>query len=511
MTAAVTILVEVDVTSPAGAVTTLRFADRAFRPLPPSDALRANLSWSGRLIKAPSVRRALLEDFSTLTAGWGVGGMQLANGDGALDQYEGHAWGEIRVTRHVEGQTFAQALRIFTGRAAQPSFASRQPRVSVDFYDYRTDLDQAAQANVYAGTGGYEGAADELKNRQKPLAYGDLTTAHIPAPRVTAAVNAYQLHDGPIGAVPSVYDRGAGAGLINDGAAASSAAFDAATPGISHQLTDLSRGLVKFNASPVGQVTLGGMGAAGVGSTLGPILKALLGRAGVPAARIGASFDSLAAAAPIGVWAQDATSARDLCQWAARSLPAAMVPDRAGVWQVQPIAPPAEAAAFTIRAYDALAVEPDASVLLPVGEVRVGWGRIWNTFRASDLAPSLLASEAATRLEAEYRYALVEDATAKARGAASWRTLQVDTALRLEADAVALAGRLMTLFGLRADGRPRRQWRVQLPLTAEALALPLGATVRLIYPPRGIDQLYLLIAEQPMEPRRDLVTWTLWG
>lgn len=510
MTGDVTILVEVDVTSPAGVAKTLRFSDRAFRPLPPTDAQRANVVWSDRLVKAPSVRRSLLEDFSTLTAGWGVGGMQLANGDGDLDQYEGHAWGEIRVWRHIEGQTFAQALRIFTGRAAQPSFASRQARVSVSFYDYRVDLDRAAQATTYAGTGGYEGV-DDLKGRQKPLAFGDLTDAHIPAPRVTVAVNAYQLHDGPIAAVPAVFDRGASAGLNSDGAAASQAAFDAATPASAHQIADLSRGLVKFNANPVGQVTLGGQGEAGVGQTLGPILKAVLARAGVPAGRIGASFNALVAAASIGVWAQDATTARDLCGWAARSLPAAMVPDRSGVWQVQPIAPPAATASFTIGPYDALAVEPDDSVLLPVAEVRVGWGRIWTTFRSADLAPSVLASASAARLAEEYRYAVIEDAAAKARGPGSWRTLQVDTALRQEADALALAGRLKTLLGLRPDGRPRRQWRVQIPLSAETLAVDLGATVRLVYPPRGLNQLFLLIAEQPMDPRRDLVTWTLWG
>lgn len=511
MTGEVTILVEVDVTSPAGAGKTLRFSDRAFRPLPPTDAQRPNVTWSDRLVKAPSMRRALLDDFSTLTAGWGVGAMQLANADGDLDQYEGHAWGEIRVWRHVSGQTFAQALRIFTGRAAQPSFASRQPRVSVSFYDYRVDLDTAAQATTYAGTGGYEGVADDLKGRQKPLAFGDLTDAHIPAPRVNVGVNAYQLHDGPIVGIPTVFDRGAGAGLASDGAAASPAAFDAATPAVAHQVADLSRGLVKFNASTVGQVTLGGLGAAGVGSTLGKIVKAILARVGVPAGRIGATFDTLAAAAPIGVWAQDATSARDLCGWAARSLPAAMVPDRSGVWQVQAITPPATAASFTIGPYDAHAVEPDDSVMLPVGEVRVGWGRIWTTFRSADLAPSVLATASAARLAEEYRYAVTEDAAAKARGPGSWRTLQVDTALRQEADALALAGRLKTLFGLRSDGRPRRQWRVQLPLSADTLVVDLGATVRLVYPPRTLDQLFLLIAEQPLEPRRDLVTWILWG
>jgi hypothetical protein len=510
MSAGVVILVEVDVTSPIGAATTLRFADRAVRPLPPTDAQRPNVVWDARLVKAPSIRRALLEDFSTLLAGWGVGAMQLANGDGALDVYEGYAWGEIRVWRYVEGTAFSTALRLFTGRAAQPSFASRQPRAAVSFYDHRVELDPAAQSVLYAGTGGYEGDITDLKGKPKPLAYGDLTDAHVPAPRVKTSVNAYQFHHGALAVIPTVYDGGANAGLVSDGAV-SSAAFDAAAPAAAHQVADLSRGLIRFNANPVRQVTLGGMGEAGVASTVGPVLKALLTRRGVPAGRIGASFDALAAAATIGVWSQDTASARDLAQWVARSAPAAVLPDRAGVWQAIALAPPAAVPAFPIDGFDSLAVEPDESALEPVGEVRVGWGRVWTTFRASDLSPGLLGTAAEGRLASEYRYAVVEDAAAKARGSGSWRTLQIDTALRTEAAALALAANLKTLFGLRADGRPRRQWKVQLALTPAVLDVALGATVRLIHPPRGIDQLYLLIAEQPLEPRRDLVTWTVWG
>jgi hypothetical protein len=510
VSADVVILVEVDVVSPLGAASTLRFSDRAMRPFPPSDTQRANLPWSDRLVKAPSIRRAILEDFSTLTAGWGVGAKQLANGDGALDQYEGHAWGEIRVIRHVAGETFAQGLRIFTGRAAQPSYASRSPRASASFYDYRVDLDPAQQPTKYLGAGTYEGSADDLKGQAKPLAYGDLTDAHLPAPRVNTAVNAYQLHDGALAVIPTVYDGGANAGLISDGAV-SSAAFDAATPAAAHQVADLSRGLVKFNAAPVRQVTLGGQGEAGVAAQVGPILKRLLGRVGVPAGRVGASFDALAAAAPIGVWTQDGANARDVVQWVARSAAAAMVPDRSGKWEVMALAPPAGVATFTLGAYDTVSVEPDETAEQPVGEVRVGWGRVWTTFKASDLAPALKGTATEGRLASEYRYAVTEDAAAKALGSGAWRTLQIDTALRQEADALALGATLKTMFGLRPDGRPRRQWSVQLALTSAALAVGLGSTVRLVHPPRGIDQLYVLIAEQPLEPRRDLITWTLWG
>ena len=510
----IVILVEVDITAPAGGTTTLRFADRAIRPLPPTDPLRPNSVWDGRLATAPAVRRALVEDMTTLTAGWGVGQLQLLNGDGAMDAYRGHSWGQVRVYRWIEGTPFSAATSLFAGQAATPVYdrsAKKSAPVSAGFYDPRVEMDQPLQVNLYAGTGAYEGSA-ELKGRPKPLAYGDLSDAHIPAPRVDIAKGAYQLHDGAINGLVGVFDRGDAAGLVNDGDKVG-AVFEAFNPAAAHYATDKGRGLFKANTTPVGTVTFGLTGDAtpAYANTAGPIIARLLGRLGVPGARIGASVAALASAAPIGVFDQSGGQGRDLIGWAARSVPAAVLPGRNGVWGAAVIAPPKGVADYTIDPFDIVDLVEDASVALPAGVIRVGWGRIYTTFRGEDVAPAIKGTAAAMRLETEYRYAQVDDAAAKARGAGSWRTMQLETALRTEADALALGGLLKTLFGLRADGTPRTQWTATVPLTDASLAVQLGATVRLVYPPRGIDDRFVLIAEEPMKRGRDFTTWTLWG
>lgn len=508
------ILVECDLVSPAGAAITLRFSDRAIRPMSPTDADRPNAVWEDRIAEAPAIRRALVEDLAGLTPGWGVAQLQLFNGDGALTPYAGHAWKAVRVYRWTEGAAFSTALRLFSGQAAVPSFsrsARSSMRVSVGLYDPMVELDQPLQAHLYAGSGGLEGPA-ELRDQVKPLAFGDLSAAHVPGRRVDAASNLYQLHDGAIGAAVQIFDRGDSAGLISDGDK-SGATFDAYAPAAAHYVTDKGRGLVKFNSNPVGTVAFGLTGDATGGSvtTAGPILARLLQRLGVSAGRIGASVAALADAGVIGLYDQSGGDGRSLIAWVARSALAAVLPDRQGVWGASALAPPKAVADFSLGYMDVLDIADDGSAPLPVGSVRVAWGRVWSTYSADSLAPALRGTASADRLGAEYRYVQVDNATAKGRGVGAWRVLEIDSALRTEADALALANRAMALFGPRADGTAPTLRTIQIEATDAALAVPLGATIALTYPPRGIAGRFILVAEEPLKPRRDLLTWSLWG
>lgn len=514
------ILVEVDVTSPLGALSTLRFADRAIRPMHPDDPDRANVAWDDRLVEPPTLRRALFEDFAQLTPGLGVGMMILDNGDGGLDGYQGHTWGAIRVWRWTEGSDFAEAEDVGAGLCALPGFdhASDQPsRVQVGFVDYRGELDVAAQAVTYAGTNGvggvlYEGAADGLKGKPKPLAYGRLTDAHIPAPQVNGAIRAHQLNDGAVNGSIAIFDRGDAAGFANQGDKIGGL-FDAFNPAAAAYCTDKGRGLLKINGDPAGTLSFGCQGDSTPTyvETAGPIMARILARAGVPAGRISASVAALASTAPVGIFSAEPVNASELIKPLARAALTALIPDRLGVWEALPITPPAAIADFTLDYDQVRNLQADRSAPAPAGAIRVGWGQIHTTFAGSDLAPALRNTSAAERLGSAWRWAVLEDAAVKARAPGAWRTIQIETALRVEADALALAANLKALFGLRPDGAPRRQWRVEIEWTAQALALPLGSTVRLIYPPRDLDGNFLLLGEEPMRPTRDAVIWTLWG
>ncbi len=514
------ILVEVDTISPAGVAKTLRFCDRAMRPFPPTDPNRANLVWDDRLAEPPVFERSLFDDVTTLTPGRAGGGMVLKNADGGLDAYQANAWNEITVRRWTVGTAFAASQVVLHGLCAVPAYDHRTASaaaVRVDLYDDAVELDQPIQGQLYAGTNDgvavfYEGAADGLKGRPKPIAYGDLTDAHLPAPQVNGPNMVFQPGEGPLQGSVAIFDGGAPAGYAADGDQVN-ATFDATTPAAAHYATNLARGLVKINGDPVLNLTFGVKGSSSPTyvETCGPVAARLLAKGGVPSARIGASVAALAGAAPIGVFAADQVNTRDLVGWVARSALAAILPDRQGVYQALPFAAPTADPVVTLQADQVLDLDPDATADAPVGEFRVGWGRIWTTFTAGELKASVRDTAEAERLAAEYRWATEVDATVKTRFPRAWRTLSIETALRHEADALALASKLKALFGLRSNGKPRRLLKVVVSPAADGMAAELGDTVRLVYAPRSIDDNFILVAEQPMRPRRDQATWTLWG
>ena len=526
------ILVECDVVSPAGAATTLRFSDRAIYPMAPDDATAPNRLWDERLIEPPTLRRTLFDDLQGLEPGFGVGEMVLANADRALDPYQGHAWGEVRVWRWTYGQAFATAGRLISGTAAgTPDYdlhGARPGRVRLTLFDYRIEIEKPIQTEAFSGANDgvtvfYEGGP-ELAGKMKPLAWGDLTDAQIPAPLVNPHQQVFMLHAGEAERIPGAAhepavlanDRGGDAGLgwQSDVSHLPDAFFDgwnlSPTPSYG---TQLRRGLLKMFGSLVGSVTFGLKGdkAGGYAQTPGPVIAKMLARAGVPPERIGASIAAADSAAVVGAWTQDSTRARELVAWVARSAPMAVLPDRTGVWQAVMLEPPAATADLVIVGDDLLALEPDEAGWSGVGEVSIGWGRIWTTYRREQLQVELQDTGEETRLRDDYRYAVASDPAFQARFPSTWRRLNLDTALRRQADAEALATHLQGLFGLRPDGRPRRRWRATVELTDAVLEIDLGQTVEIDAPASGVHDRFLLIGEEPLRPRRDQTILTLWG
>lgn len=513
------ILVEVDVVSPAGEAKTLRLSDQPIRPFPPTDGTAANVPFDERIVEVPSLKRSLFDDLATLSPGLGFGEMVLINADRALDEYRSYAWGALRVERWTEGTPRASAVPVLAGVCGQPGFpvTTKEPgRVRVPLWDDRSALEKPLQESVFAGSNGtagvlYEGLADGIKGRRKPLAWGDLTDAHVPAPQVNAGVLAYQVSAGAVAGPISIFDRGAPAGFISDGDFAG-AAFDARMPAAAHSATDLSRGLVKMNGQTVGQVAFGlkGASAGGYVETVGPVLARILAQAGVPAERVSNTVQSLSNACVIGAWFEN-EDARTAMAWVARSAPAALLPNRLGVWEAYAFGPPAAVADHRIEADEVLDIEEDGTAPAPAGEIRVGWGRIWTGYRTGELAPTLTGTEAVERLTTEYRWAVIEDAEVKARHPRTWRKIEITTALRRQADAQALAQTFKGLFGLSASGEPRRMQRVTLELTPARLAARLGQTVEMDAGELGSTGRFVLLGEEPQRPRRDQVVWTLWG
>jgi hypothetical protein len=513
------LLVEIQVTSPVGEVSMLRFSDRAIRPMPPTDGLRPNAGFDCRVIESPAFRRLLFDDLETLKPAVGVGALVLTNADRKLNTFEGHAWGEITVSLWTEGTPSSAALLVMKGLCAQPSYprqAGQARRVRVLLADYSREGSKTLQTALYAGSNDgeailYEGTAEGLKDTPKPLAFGDLTGAHIPAPLVNAAEQAHQLHDGAVEGSIALFDRGDAFGLVDDGDLVG-AAFDGATPAAAHSVTDKGRGLVKFTAAPIGQFTAGlrGDAAGGYVQTAGPIMARLLARAGVTSGRIGPSVSALASAAVVGFYSGSPTTLAEALGFLAPGASAAILPGRDGVWQAVKFGPPAATPDLELGEYDIIDASSEDTASAPIGEVRIGYGRIWQTFTGSELAADLVGTDAQARLAAEYRWAVAADAGVKARFPDVWRTLSLQTALRMETDALELASSLKALFALKDDGRPRRAWRVVVPVET-ALSRQLGETVAITYPPADLVGSFLLIGEEPLRPRRSQAIWTVWG
>lgn len=511
-------LVELAVVSPAGVASTLYLSYPAVRPFPPGDPDRPNQVYEPRLIEPANVEISLYGDMSAGVGDIGGGALVIANGDGRYSYLRGYAVRSVDIRAGTDGQAWAQFSPVFAGSGGVPEVdvSTRNPsRVTIAVSDARAVLEAAIDTGTYAGTNagaaGYEGTADDLKGRPKPLALGDLSTANVPAVPVNVAGRVFQLNAGAIQSVGTLYDRGGAAGLTLLGDYAG-AAFDAAAPSSTQYATDRARGLLKLGGTLGGELTVDFLGsnAGGYADTAPPLIRRLLERRGVPAGKIGGSFAAVTAPAKVGLWTgAEAPPARELVDTLCRSMLGWCVPDALGVWQLGRLEAPIGTPALTLGADELLELEADRfGVGVPAAEVRVLWGRNYRRMSKNEVAGAVATSQPARLafLESEYRTAKWTSADNLARYGLAAPTLEIETALRLEVDAVALAAAWGALFGV-----PRQAYRVTVALTAEVRALGLGGLVSLSYPPLGISGLFRLVGWRPTAPKIHLATLRLWG
>lgn len=526
-------LVELDLLDPEDVPITLFFSDVPVRPWPSDDPDRPDQAYDPRIVEVPAIALDVHADATRLTGSLGTARLALGNADGALNQYRGHVFRAVRVwwgeVKHRGARGFAADFRqMLDGRAEAPLWAvsSSQPsRLVVPIYDRRLDLEPDIQDNDFAGTNvgatGYEGGPDDLKGQPKPLALGDLQTAYIPVVWVNPAAQVAQAHDGEMQAYTALFDRGDDANLTEDGDL-SGAAFDAATPSVGHQVTDLDRGLIKVNQSFGGVVTVGVQGAVDLAPGAGyldtaPDLVAALIKRQDPAATIGASFASIDAPAKVGIYLADRTATRQAIDMLARSLPGWVLPSPTGIWNIGRLRLPAGEPLRTIRPVDIVSIAPgDAEVSRPAWKVTVKGARKYLTHNRSNLAGGLWDTETEEQLRQEWSRASAFDTDLRDRWWPNVREVEIETALRNPVDLQDVADLLFSLMSVRADGTPFQEWVVVVELDEEWLDLladpGLGeADVGLDYPPEAIDRTMLIMGARPSRPRGNLLTLRLWG
>lgn len=349
-------------------------------------------------------------------------------------------------------------------------------------------LDVPASPNVYAGTGGVEGAED-LQGKRKPRIFGHAD--NVSAPLVIASSLAYQLNDGPIEAVSAAYVRGVALTPTTDHASVT--AMNAASLSAGQFATCLSAGWARIavaSGAETGQVTWDVQGEATDGAfaeTTGAIVRRLLTTAAGlddPGDLVEVSFDRLDTdqPAPVGyvIPVGDDQTVRDAVGRLMAAIGGWCGANRRGRFEVRRFDAPS---GVPTGGYDKRVIADVQRVALPSDvspppwRVKIGWGRN-HTVQTTDLAGAVPVARRAY-LAAAIRYASDQDNNIRLTfppGA----EMVVDGYFRDEADALAEASRRLALFG-----EPRELYAVSL---AERLYIhEPGEVVRVSFDRYGLD------------------------
>jgi len=506
-------LAELELTAPDGTTTSLLVSDVPIRPFTPNDADRPNAKALPVLLEVRGASREAFVDLTRGAGGLGRAELVLANGEHDLTPYRDHTVGAVTLRRGPRGGAWADFTLVIAGSGEDMRFGlsgSRPRRVRISLFDERAVLERSIQPTTFDGTNegadGYEGTPETLEGQPKPRALGDLTAGQIPAVWANAVRQVIQVNDGAYRDVADIRDRGQSAGLTFAGDSTGST-FDSLSLNTGEYATDTARGYVLLNANLQGPVTLtikGDASGTGYEDAAPALLRRVLGWMGVPASRIGDSFDRTDLPQwPCGVWIDEDTRARRIGDLLCRSIDAWCLPDRQGVWQIGLLRPPAGSPVTTWREdEDVLSLEDaDGELLTPAWKVTVRYARNHAPLSRREVAPALRDSDAAAAEARQTEWSRVTWKDQAVKDAhRDPRELTIDTVLIQRADAEALRDVLATFHG-----QPRHRRRVRVPIDG-ALDRELGEEARLIYPSEQIDEGLVVTRLSPASPRRDLVT-----
>ena len=206
-------LVEIDGYNPAtAAVETLRYATRAYTSRPTDTP--ANARYLPRLATALNLEQSMYSQGTTGGASEvGVGAVELANTDGALDGLLdfGFAGRAVRVYSIAGAKSsLASRVLVFRGTVEQPEFSLE--RVTFRVRDRLAELDKPVCTARLRGDNdptltpiGIEGD-DDSDGQLRPVTLG--WCYNMTAVCVCPQKLVYQVHDGPVKNIPFVYDSG---------------------------------------------------------------------------------------------------------------------------------------------------------------------------------------------------------------------------------------------------------------------------------------------------------------
>jgi hypothetical protein len=478
------VLLEIELRSPDGQVETLRVTERSSYQSLPTDTppkvwyqprgsrianFEASLFGGGRTAGATRIGRAEVV---------------LANADGVLDRYEAWTWQKARVLQGPTGRfvSLAAYQRVYAGQVERVEYVGREVVIRMAEPQARFDVPvpRPVYAGTNAGTGGIEGGA-ELEGAPKPLIMGG--ARGIEPVWVNTSLLIGQVSAEAVGSI-LMRERGAPISFAGDVGAAIEQPDLSIAEGT--YVTDVARGLFRPGYTPQPPVTCD-VSPAGPADA-GALLRALGLRMGLAPAEIdeqALSALSAAAPAPLGLVVGQEATGINVADEIAASIGAWWMIGFDGLLRAALFALPTAPYALRLSAaerdvrIDRIAGGDDWGDA-PVWRVEVRYDRHYSSLRAEDLASGLDDAVKTPQLR-EWPAPAIASAPSVLTQYPGAGVLAIDTGLRNQADAQALADRLLALHGAF-----RRRLAVTAPARLAA-GLPLGASGWLQRPGIGLE------------------------
>lgn len=508
-------LVEIDAWN-GSSVVTLRYATHGYitarSDTPPDTAYAARVGSPIRLS-----RHAIAEDRTRGASAFSIGSIDLVNADGALDALIGYAYAgrAIRVLLVEQEAPLSAAVLLFKGVMEQPQFdwsADGDGTLRFVVRDKSIAVDKPVQGTRYAGNnslpGGLEGLA-ELRDQYKPRLFG--FCAQIAPPAVNTTRLIYQISDSAITDVTATYD--CGMALAKGAAYANQAEMESVNPGAGTYRVWPAGGMMRLGSTPKGLITCNAIEGANTADRYpGAVMSRVLTAAGIASGDIdSAALAALDAACPweCGYWAGDGdgTHADRILDALADSVGGWWAAGRDAVFRTARLVPPADAPVATLHAGNLLTLtrrqSKDNDRGVPPWRITVGYARYWHP---QDVGVDiLLAAEQKSDLQQPYRAVSASDPAVQTAYPAA-PEVRIDTLLRYQADASALASARQSALGARRD-----LLRAEAVVT-DAAAIDIGDVVEIVLGRFGLDagKSFLVVGIE-LDPRIDRVVLTLWG
>lgn len=290
-----TYLVEVGYYDPTLEVNgTLYTSSRRIPPFPPDDSDRPNQVYDARIVDPGNFTRQMFSGQSLFTQSQGNGGVViLANADGELDYlfqyiFNGRTLRILLASDTPMYWSSYNTVMLGTIDQASFSFSSSQPsQILFRIRDRKTLLDKPIQTISFLGDNalpdGVEGVEDDLKGKPKPKCFGECF--NVSPPLVNTSKLIFQVHDGLIEEIVTVYDKGVA--LTKGDSIGSLATLLTTTPASGewdYYLGSASDGAYfRLGSSPSGHITSDVKGDKFGGTyrtSVGDIIKTIAGRFG---------------------------------------------------------------------------------------------------------------------------------------------------------------------------------------------------------------------------------------